>query len=386
MRVRVRSALLAATVLAVPIAAKAQPVTGLYVGAGAGVNFRQDEDVKGLTVVNGPGTGIVLGSGFGGVPLGVNTGLTKQYDVGAVGVISLGWGFGNGLRVELEGNARNNRVSKLTGTPFPTNSGGNEVTYGAMANVLYDFDIASWTGGQSYIFPYIGVGAGYAWTSYDSLHSYGTNFPFFYKSNDTDGNFAYQAIAGIAYPIPGVLGLSLTAEYRFFGVLDGAKYHGAIDTGFQRSFIETKAGNQFNHSILLGVRYAFNAAAPPPPAPAPVAAPAPAPARSYLVFFDWDRADLTDRARQIIREAAENSTRVQYTQIEVNGYTDTSGTPAYNQRLSVRRAQNVAAELVRDGVPRNAISIQGFGETHLLVPTGPNVREPQNRRVEIIIR
>jgi len=371
--------------LTVPFLAEAQPVTGLYVGAGAGVNFRQDQDVKGLTVVNGPGTGIVLGSGFGGVPLGVNTGLTKQYDVGAVGVISLGWGFGNGLRVELEGNARNNRVSKLTGTPFPTNSGGNEVTYGAMANVLYDFDIAGWTGGQSYVFPYIGVGAGYAWTNYDSLHSYGTNFPFFYKSNDTDGNFAYQAIAGLAYPIPGVLGLSLTAEYRFFGVLDGAKYHGAVDTGFQRSFIETKAGNQFNHSILLGVRYAFNAAAPPPPAPAPVAAPAPAPARSYLVFFDWDRADLTDRARQIIREAAENSTRVQYTQIEVNGYTDTSGTPAYNQRLSVRRAQNVAAELVRDGVPRNAISIQGFGETHLLVPTGPGVREPQNRRVEIII-
>jgi outer membrane protein OmpA-like peptidoglycan-associated protein len=104
------------------------------------------------------------------------------------------------------------------------------------------------------------------------------------------------------------------------------------------------------------------------------------------VFFDWDRYNLTDRARQIIREAAENSTRVQYTRIQVNGYTDTSGTPAYNQRLSVRRAQAVAAELVKDGVPRNAISIQGFGETHLLVPTGPNVREPQNRRVEIIIQ
>src|ERR671926_214993 len=111
---------------------------------------------------------------------------------------------------------------------------------------------------------------------------------------------------------------------------------------------------------------------PPPPAPAPVAAPAPAPARSYLVFFDWDKATLTDRARAIVREAAENSTRVQYTRIEVNGYTDTSGTPQYNQRLSVRRAEAVAAELVRDGVPRNAITIQGFGETHLLVPTGPN--------------
>jgi outer membrane protein OmpA-like peptidoglycan-associated protein len=117
-----------------------------------------------------------------------------------------------------------------------------------------------------------------------------------------------------------------------------------------------------------------------------VAAPAPAPARSYLVFFDWDKADLTDRAKAIVKEAADNSTRVQVTRIEVNGYTDTSGKPQYNQGLSVRRAKTVAAELVRDGVPQNVINIQGFGETHLLVATGPGVREPQNRRVEIIIR
>jgi len=117
-----------------------------------------------------------------------------------------------------------------------------------------------------------------------------------------------------------------------------------------------------------------------------VPAAAVAPARSYLVFFDWDKATLTDRARQIIHEAADNSTRVQYTRIEVNGYTDTSGTPQYNQGLSIRRAQSVQGELVRDGVPQNAINIQGFGETHLLVPTGAGVREPQNRRVEIIIR
>jgi opacity protein-like surface antigen len=123
------------------------------------------------------------------------------------------------------------------------------------------------------------------------------------------------------------------------------------------------------------------------PAMAPMAAPAPAvvPAHSYLVFFDWDKATLTERARQIVREAADNSTRVHVTQIEVNGYTDTSGTPQYNQGLSIRRANAVAAELVKDGVPKTAIAIQGFGETHLLVPTGPGVREPQNRRVEIII-
>jgi len=96
-------------------------------------------------------------------------------------------------------------------------------------------------------------------------------------------------------------------------------------------------------------------------------------------------ASLTDRARQIIRLAADASTHVQYTQIRVNGYTDTSGSARYNQALSVRRAEAVAAELVRLGVPRSAIAIRGFGETHLLVPTGPNVREAQNRRVEIII-
>ena len=146
-----------------------------------------------------------------------------------------------------------------------------------------------------------------------------------------------------------------------------------------------KASDDYNHSLLIGVRYAFNAA-PPPVVAAPAPAPVVQPARSYLVFFDWDRYNLTDRARQIIREAAENSTKVQYTRIQVNGSTDTSGTPKYNQGLSVRRAQSVAAELVKDGVPRNAISIQGFGETHLLVPTGPGVREPQNRRVEIIIQ
>ncbi|HUZ64591.1 MAG TPA: OmpA family protein, partial [Acetobacteraceae bacterium] len=105
-----------------------------------------------------------------------------------------------------------------------------------------------------------------------------------------------------------------------------------------------------------------------------------------LVFFDWDKSDLTTRARQIISEAAQNSTHVKYTAIDVNGYTDTSGTPAYNMGLSLRRANTVAAELVRDGVPRNVIAIKGFGETHLLVPTGPGVREPQNRRVEIIIQ
>ena len=53
---------------------------------------------------------------------------------------------------------------------------------------------------------------------------------------------------------------------------------------------------------------------------------------------------------------------------------------------AMRRAQTVAAELVRNGVAKGEIAIKAFGDTVLLVPTGPGVREPQNRRVEIIIR
>ncbi len=149
-----------------------------------------------------------------------------------------------------------------------------------------------------------------------------------------------------------------------------------------------KIENESNNSIMAGLRYAFGVAAPvaPAPAPAPVAAPAPAPAKTYLVFFDWDKYNLTPRATQIIAEAASDSKSQNTTVINVSGYTDTSGTAVYNQGLSERRARSVASQLVTDGVAQSEISIHAYGETHLLVPTGPGVREPQNRRVEIVLQ
>jgi outer membrane protein OmpA-like peptidoglycan-associated protein len=186
-------------------------------------------------------------------------------------------------------------------------------------------------------------------------------------------------------PMASMPGLSLTLDYRFLGLAGNRTYDGAGVIGTRTFPASARSTNNYNNMIMVGFTYNFGRAAPPPPA-APVAvAPSPV-SRSYLVFFDWDKATLTDRARQIVSEAAANSTKVQYTAIEVNGYTDTSGSAKYNMGLSVRRAQAVAAELVKDGVPKAAIAIQGFGETRLLVPTGPNVREPQNRRVEIIIK
>jgi len=348
-----RNALAAATMLALPLAANAQPIDGLYVGGGAGVNIMQNEDVSAAA---GP---LTAGGQF-----------TPKLG-GAISV-SLGYGLGNGLRAEIEGNFRNNMYSG-------SNQGGQEQKYGAMFNVLFDF-----YGLVPMVTPYVGVGAGYQWTKERNVYAV-SPVATARVANGTEGSWAYQGIIGAAMPIVSVPGLALTLDYRFLGLGEDRKYGGTISSATTTVATDVTFKNDFNHTILVGFRYAFGVT--PPPA-APVAAPVPASpiSRSYLVFFDWDKATLTDRARQIVAEAAANSTKVQYTRLEVNGYTDTSGTPKYNQGLSVRLAQAVAAELVKNGVPKSAISIQGFGETNLLVPTGPGVREPQNRRVEFIIK
>ncbi|MFN4038718.1 MAG: OmpA family protein [Erythrobacter sp.] len=73
--------------------------------------------------------------------------------------------------------------------------------------------------------------------------------------------------------------------------------------------------------------------------------------------------------------------------IDVFGFTDTTGSPATNQRLSEQRAQAVADYLIARGVARSRVETRGFGEdrAYLRVPTADNVDEPRNRRVEIKI-
>jgi len=329
-------------------AVAADPVDGWYISGAAGANFMQQESINKV-------------AGFK-----TNNFDLKPDDVGGMAVLGGGYGFGNGFRTEFQFNYRYNGINGITGPRGNTvtiNNGNNsasEQKYGPMPTLYYDF----YTLSPSYT-PYVGIGAGYQIVE-EKFNIGGIS------SDTTRGTFATQAIIGVAFPLPSVPGLSVTTDYRFMATVG------------DRTYNRVELGNSYNHSITVGLRYAFGA--PPPPAPAaPVAMPAPALSRSYLVFFDWDKAVLTERARQIVSEAASNSTKVQYTRLEVNGYTDTSGLPKYNQGLSVRRAQAVAAELVKDGVPAASITIQGFGETKLLVATGPNVREPQNRRVEIII-
>jgi outer membrane protein OmpA-like peptidoglycan-associated protein len=136
------------------------------------------------------------------------------------------------------------------------------------------------------------------------------------------------------------------------------------------------------------LRYEFGGAEAPVPAAAAYAAPPPvAPAaapKSYLVFFDFNKSDLTPQAISIVDTAAANAAPAHVTKLEVTGHTDTVGSDAYNMRLSRRRAESVAAELELKGIPSSEIEIVAKGKRDLLVPTADGVKEPQNRRVQIV--
>ncbi len=121
-----------------------------------------------------------------------------------------------------------------------------------------------------------------------------------------------------------------------------------------------------------------------PPAAAAVPPPPMATPDRYLVFFDFDKSTLTAAGKQVVANAAAAAKKGGAARIVCTGYTDRAGSDAYNQKLSERRAASVKAELIHLGVPSAQIATLGKGEQNPLVPTADGVREPQNRRVEIM--
>lgn len=283
------------------------------------------------------------------------------YDDGYIGAIQGGYAFQNGLRLELEGAWRYNQVDKVYGY---RNGRGSLSNYATMVNALYDIPV------DYPVTPYIGVGIGAS--DYSANHIRGDGMPYPGYFGGDKWSFAYQVIAGAAYNVDE--NVAVTLEYRFFD-RPNHDYPFGVHTDYQ------------SNSALVGVRYSFGAPvqeqaqtatfAPPPPAP-------PVIPRNYLVFFDFDKSDLTPEARHIVDQAAQNVKTANITRIEVTGHTDTVGSDAYNMRLSRRRAQSVAAELESQGVPSEEIAIFAKGKHDLLVPTADGVREPQNRRVQIV--
>ncbi len=294
-----------------------------------------------------PFEGFYVGVGGGAAwGIGSNPGTTTY--TGFSTALKAGYDF-LGPRIELEvgyGYVPTNAF--LPGTQL-TGGGGS---IGTFINGYWDFMPAS------IVSPYIGVGVGAAFIDSNSRFS--------------DTQFAYQAMLGLAYHINN----NWTAGVE-------ARVGGTTDPGF------TINGQRFTYknagvAALVGIAYKFGGpsarAAAPPPAPAPAAPP------SFMVFFDFDRSDLSAQAQSTIQQAANAYKTKGSARVTATGHADKSGPDAYNMALSLRRANAVKDSLVRNGVPATAISVVGRGESMPLVQTADGVREPQNRRVEIIIQ
>jgi len=301
-----------------------------------------------------------------------NIGTVKTTKDAGFGILANGgYAFGP-ARVEGEFGWRYNGVNKVGG-----NDGkGSVQAYDLMVNGLYDIRTGTaWT-------PYLGVGIGAADVVNDKIRNSSNSL-----TKDSDIVFAYQGIAGVSYALNEHL--ALNADYRYFRTLDGEfKPSESGTTGKIKAPYEA-------HSILVGFTYKFGSSAA-PMAAAPVAAPVPAPmpapkatqaviAKSYLVFFDFDKSNITPEAEKIIEQAAANAKSSKATSISLTGHTDAAGSEKYNMALSLRRANAVKAALVKLGIPDSEISVVGKGKSDPLVATKDGVREPQNRRVQILL-
>ena len=125
---------------------------------------------------------------------------------------------------------------------------------------------------------------------------------------------------------------------------------------------------------LVAVTAPAWARAPAGPIPATATAQRTEPGR-YWVFFAHNRASLQPDAEQVVAEAAQSFLRTGSTRISLVGSADSTGTAAYNQKLSERRAETVRAELVRLGVPAETITVRAEGENAPIVPTPRGVAE-----------
>ncbi|MGQ3300958.1 OmpA family protein [Reyranella sp.] len=326
--------LLAAVASLAPVAGHAQGMfdqtltaqPGFYVGAQGGLNW-------------------LLNTSMGNSP--TNTGL--GWVAGGVA----GYDF-VGPRVELEARYSETPVGYLAFVRGQANNTSNQLSF--LVNVLYDFFPTA------AVTPYVGAGAGIGFVdSSGSCEACGSL---------ASTTFAYQGIVGV--------GWRLNDNFRMN--LDG-RYFGTTNPSVTNIFGQPSTWTNNNFSVMLGLQYKFVAAAPPPPPPPPAVEPP-----SFMVFFDWDRSNLSAQALNTIKQAAGAYKTKGNARITATGHTDTSGSESYNMALSLRRANAVKDALLREGVPATAIAVVGRGEQGLLVQTGPNVREPQNRRVEIVIQ
>ena len=281
-------------------------------------------------------------------------------------------------------------VGSTIATTFSNAGGGNTSALSFMVNGLLDF------GDDDGISGFLGGGVGIARVNFNNQRAFANQGAFI---DDSDTRFAWQLLAGVRQAISD--NIDVTVRYRFFNAGDLEM------VGFGGRDFSTRLRT---HSLLGGLTFNFGApevVVPPPPVivpppPAPVVTPPPPPQVTpcpngttvpygqtcpvpgpFIVFFDWDRADITPQAASILDNAAQQYQTTGNAQVVLAGHADRSGSDQYNVGLSQRRADNVRRYLAGRGIPEGVMRTEAFGESRPLVETADGVREPQNRRVEI---
>jgi OOP family OmpA-OmpF porin len=108
--------------------------------------------------------------------------------------------------------------------------------------------------------------------------------------------------------------------------------------------------------------------------------------KPVTVYFAFDKADLNNEAEAVVADVASEFKARELDRISVAGHTDTAGPAEYNELLSQRRANTVATELVKSGIPASVIKTEALGETELAVETPDGVPKAANRRAVIDFR
>jgi outer membrane protein OmpA-like peptidoglycan-associated protein len=299
-------------------------------------------------------------------PFGPASGNLTLNDTAAVH-LDVGYKFKVPIRVEAEIQYADFDADHLKVAGLPTtNLTGDAAVTSFFANAIYDIPLS-----RHFTFN-IGAGIGVAQLD-PSISGAAAN-----GLHDSDTAFTWQAIAGFTVPLG--KRFEVEADYRYQGL--GNTNH-TFFNGFN-SPISLK--NKTIQSVMLNLRWYMEAppSSPPVEAPPPPPPPAsPSPVKTFIVFFDFDKADLSDEAVEVVAQATQAAKSTGTVRVLVTGHTDTVGSAAYNQALSERRASAVKAQMVSDGLAEGAISTIGKGFDDPLVQTGPNVREPQNRRAVI---
>jgi OmpA-OmpF porin, OOP family len=321
-------------------------------------------------------TGWYLGAGIGySDPLLVHVsspaGTAKiAYNADVLGVLSAGYKWDYNIRTEIElGYAG---YSTHQDTAFGPGGGGGIDVKSALFNVSYDLPL-----GQGFAWT-IGAGAGGGGVLEDS------------KLNGVKAihgqqvGFMWQGMSGFSLALSPAV--DFYADWRYRDAEVDSDYESDI-TGVAPVHVKSVQSN----TALIGLRWYLEPpmaapprpSPPPPPPPPPPAPPPPPMVKTFIVFFDFDKSNLTEKAQEVVSEAVKAAKTQGMVKVMVTGHTDTVGSDTYNQALSERRAQSVKDEMVREGLDGGTIAIEGKSFHDPLVPTGPGVREPQNRRAVI---